>query len=222
MELRAEADRRQGDQAPPEFGRLLLDSLAYAFIVVDGEARVFFANDVARRVASELNGLYIADNTLHAAIDAEDVELRAAIAAAARRDGSCASVSGFLRLTVGKMPIPVMVLPAHVEADPLLGAQRVAFVVFCGEDRLHRDLRITMYQLTCREADLVSALLAGMSLAEAARALKVTIHTARTHLKHAMEKTGTARQADLVRVLLRSNLPPNSRGYLGGHPGGSS
>jgi DNA-binding CsgD family transcriptional regulator len=42
----------------------------------------------------------------------------------------------------------------------------------------------------------------GHHLDEVAGILKISIHTARTHLKRILGKTHTARQSDLVRLLL--------------------
>jgi DNA-binding CsgD family transcriptional regulator len=44
-----------------------------------------------------------------------------------------------------------------------------------------------------------------------AQALHVTRNTAKTHLKNIFEKTGTKRQAELVRLLLRSAATVSGR-----------
>jgi len=56
--------------------------------------------------------------------------------------------------------------------------------------------------LTPTEAELAAALAEGRTLAEFAEARGCSEQTGRTHLKRILEKTGTSRQADLVRVLL--------------------
>ena len=60
----------------------------------------------------------------------------------------------------------------------------------------------TIYSLTHSEAELVRLLSQGMSLEEAAEARGVSIHTARSHLKHVFAKTDTRRQGELVRLVL--------------------
>ena len=42
------------------------------------------------------------------------------------------------------------------------------------------------------------------TISEVADELEITLNTARTHLKQVFEKTGTKRQAELVRLLLQS------------------
>ena len=58
------------------------------------------------------------------------------------------------------------------------------------------------YACTPREAALGSALVEGCTLAEAATALGISIHTARTHLKRLFRKTGTSRQTEFLRLAL--------------------
>jgi DNA-binding CsgD family transcriptional regulator len=58
------------------------------------------------------------------------------------------------------------------------------------------------YGCTPREAALAHTLAQGRTLAEAAGALGISVHTARTHLKRVFRKTGTRRQAELLRLVL--------------------
>ena len=68
------------------------------------------------------------------------------------------------------------------------------------------DLLRCHFGLTQAEARLALHLVAGETLRCAAVKLSITYETARTHLKHIFDKTGTCRQAELV-VLLVSALP---------------
>lgn len=63
-----------------------------------------------------------------------------------------------------------------------------------------------MFRLTGSEARLALALGRGHTLAEAAQLMGITLQTARTYSKRIFQKTGTRRQAELVRVLLTSTL----------------
>lgn len=58
------------------------------------------------------------------------------------------------------------------------------------------------FELTHSEARLAAEIACGRSVAEAAKRLNVTVSSARTYLKGIMFKTGTHRQAELVRLLL--------------------
>jgi DNA-binding CsgD family transcriptional regulator len=63
-----------------------------------------------------------------------------------------------------------------------------------------------LYGFTAAEARLVLTLVESDGLAAAAGELGITLNTARTHLKRVFEKTGTRRQSDLIRRLLRGPL----------------
>jgi DNA-binding CsgD family transcriptional regulator len=65
--------------------------------------------------------------------------------------------------------------------------------------------------LTRAEARVATRLAEGMTVAEIARDLDVGIETIRSHLKQAFAKTGSGRQAELVRVVLLGSHRPASR-----------
>src|SRR5215471_12031909 len=60
------------------------------------------------------------------------------------------------------------------------------------------------FGLTPAEAAVAVEVLGADGLQAAAGRLGISLATARTHLAHVFDKTGTRRQAELVRVLLRS------------------
>jgi len=60
----------------------------------------------------------------------------------------------------------------------------------------------SLYDLTPAEARLVAALCAGTTLKGHAAQSGITLHTARTHLKQALQKTDTHSQAELVGLVL--------------------
>jgi len=62
-----------------------------------------------------------------------------------------------------------------------------------------------VFGLTRAEAAFARLLITGKSVAECASELGVSIHTARSHLKKAMAKTGTNRQGALIGLLLRQS-----------------
>lgn len=96
-----------------------------------------------------------------------------------------------------------------VAGDPREPRERddVAIVLMHDEEeRCAPDIQTLedMFDLTNAEARVVAHLCTGLTLEQSSRQLGVAITTARTHLGRAMEKTGTHRQADLVRLVLRS------------------
>ena len=63
-----------------------------------------------------------------------------------------------------------------------------------------------LHGLTAAEARLAAALAAGASIKDYAETAGISINTARWHLRQVLAKTGTKRQAELVRLLL--TVPP--------------
>ena len=60
------------------------------------------------------------------------------------------------------------------------------------------------FGLTRAEARLTAQLATGLSLKLAAERLHVSINTARSHLAHVYDKTGTCRQTELLALILRN------------------
>jgi DNA-binding CsgD family transcriptional regulator len=59
-----------------------------------------------------------------------------------------------------------------------------------------------LYRLTPSEARVADRLLDGLEIREIADRLGITLETCRFHLKRVFAKTGTPRQAELIRLML--------------------
>ena len=59
------------------------------------------------------------------------------------------------------------------------------------------------YGLTAAEAGVVQLLLRGAGIPEIAAELRISVETARTHLRRVLGKTGVHRRSDLILLLLR-------------------
>jgi DNA-binding CsgD family transcriptional regulator len=101
--------------------------------------------------------------------------------------------------------------PARVlSVVPLIGAVKDKELALARVAIFIRDLQAAVpstsdlqacFGLTEAEARLARILAQGHSLVEAAAQSGISIHTARAHLKQIFGKTGTHRQADLIRML---------------------
>ena len=74
------------------------------------------------------------------------------------------------------------------------------------EDRAMIELLQVAHGLTEREAEVVRHLCRGLSPDSIATVMGVSVHTTRTHLKHAFDKTGTAGQTELVALVMTGPL----------------
>jgi DNA-binding CsgD family transcriptional regulator/PAS domain-containing protein len=101
-------------------------------------------------------------------------------------------------------PLRVVVTPFHSN-ELLLGDQPAALVFFSDPDARtgsRASVLCGLYRLTPTECRLAGLLSDGCELISAAGQLKMTVATARFHLKSIFRKTGVSRQAELVRLVM--------------------
>lgn len=122
-----------------------------------------------------------------------------------------AALSGDSLSGAGEAPAEALRIDVLQPADPWFdGGEPTALVSFAltgalaGADaaRGTAELLTLLHGLTESEARLAAALAAGETLASHAARLGIGRETARTHLRNAFAKTGTRRQAELVRLVL--------------------
>lgn len=99
--------------------------------------------------------------------------------------------------------LPVTERPATGRHTPVLRAYVHCDLQSAGDSL---ESLAEMFRLTASEARLALALGKGNTLAEAAQMMGITLQSARTYSKRIFQKTGTRRQAELVRLLLTSTL----------------
>lgn len=182
-----------------------LDQIDLGVVLLDGDGGIAFANAGAERLLDRGDGVRRLGHSLGAAGFEDAVRLQTAIGRALQSDGRAAPplllkrgrgrpiIASVVRTGSAAGPISgpaaaVYLLDPDADVDPLLGP------VCDGHD------------LTAAEARLARALVAGSTLTEAAAAQRIRLDTARSYLKQVFAKTGTHRQAELVRVMLSSVL----------------
>jgi DNA-binding CsgD family transcriptional regulator len=186
-----------------------LDFLRGGALIVDALGRVVRANTASRAMLDEGSGIFLDKGRLATA--GHDI-LQKLI-------GSCARASPSLDGPGGEFKIPREPprSPLHVMVAPLRSNSRLADVPWIGVgtpvaivtvrdpdlDRLRQEVNLRRrFGLTAGEAKLASEILKGDGRAAAARRHGITPATAKTYLSSIFEKTGTHRQAELVRLLL--------------------
>jgi DNA-binding CsgD family transcriptional regulator len=109
-----------------------------------------------------------------------------------------------------RSPLRVLVTPV-ARRHVLMGAAGAAACVFITDpDRSPVPAAVHLqraFGLSAAETRVAAALLDGESVDRLADRLCISRNTARTHLRHLFAKTATARQADLIRVLLGAHAP---------------
>ncbi|HZZ94344.1 MAG TPA: helix-turn-helix transcriptional regulator [Usitatibacter sp.] len=193
-----------------------LDRLNSAVLLLGPRGNVVFANRAALEILEQEDGLRLRHgNPKQDALgwlSAERAECEAALKAEVRSAmvPARASVTHFscgvqVRRPSGKRPFVVQFSAVSPDAD-LAAESRSHAIVFITDPnavpRLDAILLARHFGLTKAEAKLAQELVSGEPLARIAERLAVRESTARTQLKSIFAKTGTARQAALVRLLI--------------------
>lgn len=193
------------------------DLLEFGVIVVDARMRPVFMNRRAERMTSRNDGLSVGKDGLHAARAEQTVALRRAVHAAIEtaslrgRNGQdidkAEPYAVRLRLLrpSGEPALVATVMPLSPENGERLIAPQARAVIFVVQPSQPLSLDSAAVEaafgLTPRQAALAVLVARGASLPQAAAKLSTSQETVRSHLKEIFERTGTRRQADLVRVL---------------------
>jgi DNA-binding CsgD family transcriptional regulator len=184
-----------------------LDGLAAGMILVDAQGRILHTN-AQGRVLLELGDVVRNTKGMLRAIDpAADTSLQAVFAAAAGGDAAVGVTGIAVPLTSGASERWVAhVLPltsgARRKASASYSAVAAVFVRKTALDLLSPIQTMTQaYQLTPAEGRVLMAVAAIGGVADVASAIGISEATVKTHLQHLFEKTGTNRQADLIKLI---------------------
>jgi DNA-binding CsgD family transcriptional regulator len=190
-----------------------LDLLAHGILLLDSAGRVLFANRMAEEVLRARDGLTVRRKELFTARTAETPTLRALIASAIGTSSGDGTGAGGLMLVgrpSGRAPLRILVTPV-ARRHAMAGTEPCAACLFITDPERSPVPAAAHVQrvfgLSAAETRVAAALLDGESLERLADRLCISRNTARTHLRRLFAKTGTARQADLLRVLLGTHPP---------------
>jgi len=188
----------------------VLDVLDVAVVVVDGHARIRHENRAASTMLDAGEALSRRDGRLGATRpDARDA-LRRAIEQATGPGATPGATFGPISLPAhaGAPPSIAVVFPARLgeEATPLPLA---AVLVSDPEARRLLDAgdAASFAGLTAAEGRVAAALTEGLTSAEVARAIGVSVETVRKQVRALIRKTGAGRQSEAVARLLGARLP---------------
>ena len=184
-----------------------LDRVPMGIVLLTSSGLLMHANQRAHELVNTTTALrFESSGTLQASSPAATGALQRLIReAVATATGRSLSHGGALRLTgrTGRK-LHLIVTPLPLEPSPF--GEGAAAAIFCSDPdavvgAVARQLE-GMFGMTPAEARLTEALVHGQSLQQYAEARCVSMSTVRTQLKAATAKTGTRRQADLVRIVL--------------------
>jgi DNA-binding CsgD family transcriptional regulator/PAS domain-containing protein len=178
-----------------------LNIMSDAVFTVDNDVRVVATNPAAKSLLSRVDGIAVRGGKLAFADDAAQRLLESSIGN--RSTPTKALTYGFMSRSGARcVPYHVRVHPALIDREETPQVNRCySFVVILNAAGNHApspEFLRRYVGVTTAEARLISQLLAGRSLAEAARDLELSIHTVRGQLKSAFQKLGVHSQSQLV------------------------
>lgn len=186
------------------------DALAQAAILADAGARVIFTNAAGKALLDAGDGLCIREGRLSTCSNPD--ALHRLIGSCARALLTVDGAGGDLKVPRAppRSPLEVTVIPLRSKTRlwgfPWMGSgSPVALVTVTDHDldQYRRTVRLRRrFDLTSAEAAFAREILKGDGRKAAARRCGITDATAKSHLSSIFEKTGTHRQAELVRFLL--------------------
>ncbi|THD61682.1 helix-turn-helix transcriptional regulator [Phenylobacterium sp.] len=185
----------------------VFDASPHGLFLTDGEGRVQRMNAAGEAMAMARSGLLLAGGRLAATDPAAARTLQGLVAKAAARDASArAGGSTSLPTANGTACLSATVAPVRADGLGLLDAPPV--VIVCVTDlaagvRLPEQKLRDIFSLTTAEARLALALFEGETVREAALSLRISRFTAQNHLARVFEKTGTNRQAVLIKLMMQ-------------------
>jgi DNA-binding NarL/FixJ family response regulator len=190
--------------------RTALDHFPVGVVLLSEDRRVFLVNRAAAEILAEDDGLRLHDQSLRGRTAQETKKLQDLIAEAASPAAQSAPPRGLSIARRRGRALSVMAAPNRA-ADPKGGRRKASVVLFvCDSDRqmdASEAVLQPLYGLSPAEARVAWGLMQGKSLEEICTQAGVSINTGRSQLKRVLEKTGTRRQGELIRLLLSGPAP---------------
>jgi DNA-binding CsgD family transcriptional regulator len=185
-----------------------MDSSPFGLVLTEGDGRIRHMNRLAEALTGGRDGLHVLGGRLTAARSEEARRLEALIGAAASPDPrSRAGGSMAVHAAGRRLPLSLTVAPLRSERATMFDVALSAIVCISDLEagtRLPEQRLVELFALTPAEARVALALLEGGGPRDAARNLGISFYTARAHLARIFEKTGTSRQSELVRLMMRA------------------
>ena len=175
----------------------VIDGLPSAVALVDPMARLVHANRTACAMLAGAGPLTLRDMVIATTDARASRELRQLIAAISHEAHAAAADAVLLIDTVGcRWLLNVLPLPAHSAATAAVFVSRVDFVTPEPPQLIARA-----YRLTPTELRILLSIVATGSIPETGEALGIAQTTVKWHLRKVFAKTGTTRQAELIKLV---------------------
>jgi DNA-binding CsgD family transcriptional regulator len=189
-----------------------LDAVSAAIVLVGDDLGIVAANRAARTMMANRDCLVDARGTLSLATRAETVALKFAARRARPQQGETAqAATGVAARRADASPAVLHVVPLRYgDLRPGLAPGATMAIIAApatGTMTVSREAVAALFGLTPTEARVFASIAEGRTLGETAQRLGIGAATAKTHLLRLFGKTGTRRQAELVRLAASLAMP---------------
>lgn len=187
-----------------------LDAVEHGIAIVTNGFRIVHLNNAAERLLGDRDGLVSQLGRLVASAPNARARLEVLLHRALDSDGDGLRIGGSMTCSrpSSRRPYALHVLPLSPQAIDLVSRKTVAMIVIVDPERRPRaidDRLRQLYGFTATEAAVAQLVLNGEGLGPISDELMLSRDTVKTHMRHIFLKTGTHRQAELVRLLLAMN-----------------
>ncbi|QPF90325.1 helix-turn-helix transcriptional regulator [Bradyrhizobium commune] len=190
------------------------DLLRIGVILVDGRSRIVHANSAGRRLLDQRNAIRRDGDCLACCDPRTNAELMRTIERVTLGDAiesvRPAAVLPIGRADGGDLAAWILPLDGRVRGDLAAssGASVAVFIQSLGDvQALPDELFEKRFGISPAECRVLAMLTQGMTVKETAIVLGISEPTTRTHLQKLLQKTGTDRQATLIRLAMTAFAP---------------
>ena len=187
-----------------------VDQLSVATLILDEAGRLLNHNALAGAILDHRDGLILKDQHLQLIGRDLNTALQQALTdiIRAQQEGATAVVRALRVPRSGERADLGLVIRPVPPSERGQGQAIPSVAIFVSDPDLKetssQQILGELFGLTPAEANLAILLTHGLSLAEASDTQHISLHTARAQLKSVFAKTGASRQAELVRLVLKS------------------
>ncbi len=207
---RTPRDEGHGSTVARQAAYAAFNSIPIGMIITDENAGILHLNRTAEDLVLRGRGLVVHNGTLSAARRGDAARLRQIVGevVSAARHGIGSRVRAMsLHRSAELHPLSIVVKPMWCtnERDPIRNAGPFANLIVSDPDRrmeVPAELLRSFFDLTPAESVVLERLVQGLTLQEIADSSGTSRNTVRNQLHIVFEKTGTSRQAELIKLVL--------------------
>jgi DNA-binding CsgD family transcriptional regulator len=189
-----------------------LDSFSFGILLVDEKLGILHANRTAQAMLAARDPIRSEKGTLTLPVGASEDALARAVRDASRGETALEGKGiGIPARRERGEPCVIHVLPLRRSERKRGMSQRATAILFVAPatapPHMPADALALLYDLTPSEGRIFELIAAGKTQAAIATTLGIAPSTVKSHLLHLFAKTGTQRQADLVRLAAHLSAP---------------